>query len=247
MRLTILALLASFLTQSALAQSPPAADSCASATAERDQFKKLVFDFPNLAFYRDADAKMKSPEANEQRVVFFGDSITQLWNLDASFPGKSYLNRGISGQTTPQMLVRFRQDVIALTPRVVVILAGTNDIAENTGPTTLDAIENNLASMADLARQNGIRVVLASVLPVTRYSWRPEIEPQAKITALNAWIKDHSRRAGLTFLDYYSSTVDANGGMKPTLSNDGVHPNKDGYAVMSPLAEKAIAETIDRK
>jgi acyl-CoA thioesterase I len=247
MRFASLALLLSALVaRPALAQSPPA-DSCASIAEQRDRFKQLAYDFSNLGFYRDADAKMTSRSTNEQRVVFFGDSITELWNLDAYFPGKSYVNRGISGQTTPEMLIRFRQDVIALKPKVVVILAGTNDIAENTGPTTLEAIENNLASMVDLARQNGIRVVLASLLPVARYSWRPEIEPQAKITALNLWIKDYSHAEGLTLLDYYSSTVDNNGGMKAALSNDGVHPNKDGYAVMSPLAEKAVADALGRK
>lgn len=163
-----------------------------------------------------------------------------------SVPGKPYVNREISGQTTPQILLRFRQDVIALRPKVVVILAGTNDVAENTGPTTLAAIEDNLISMVDLARRNGIRVVLFSILPASSYPWRPEIHPVEKISALNDWIKDCAAKEGLVFLEYRSVMANDRSGLKAELSEDGVHPNKAGYAVMAPLAEKAIVEALGK-
>lgn len=173
-----------------------------------------------------------------------GDSITDSWNLAEFFPGKPYVNRGISGQTTPQMLIRFRPDVIDLKPKVVVILAGTNDIAGNTGPTTLEAIEENFASMAQLAQANNIRVVLASVLPVYDYPWKPGLEPAQKIVALNAWLKSYAAANGYVYLDYFTPTVNAKLGMKAELSGDGVHPNKAGYAIMQPLAEQAIAQAL---
>jgi len=174
--------------------------------------------------------------------VFYGDSITQGWDLAKSFPGKPYVNRGISGQTTPQMLVRFRQDVIALKPQVVVILAGTNDIAQNTGPETLEQIEDNFASMAELARANNIRVVLSSITPVYDYPWRAGMEPVEKIRALNDWLRSYAAAHGDMYLDYFSAMQDARHGLPPALSPDGVHPNAAGYAVMAPLAEKAIGE-----
>ena len=158
-----------------------------------------------------ADAELNAPANGEQRVVFMGNSITEGWAryFPAMFPGKPYINRGIGGQTTPQMLLRFRQDVIALKPKVVVILAGTNDIAGNTGPSTLEMIEDNLASMAELAKANGIRVVLASVLPVYTYSWRPEVlEPWRTIVDLNRWMKDYARDHGAVYLDYHSAMAD---------------------------------------
>jgi lysophospholipase L1-like esterase len=170
-----------------------------------------------------------------------GDSITEGWALTEFFSGKPYLNRGISGQTTPQMLVRFRQDVVSLKPRVVVLLAGINDIAENTGKTTLEAIEGNIASMSEIAQANGIRVVLCSVLPASKFAWRPEIlEPATKVRALNAWIQRYSGDHALVYVDYYSSMVDDNGGLKPELGSDGVHPNRVGYDVMAPLAAAGI-------
>src|SRR5262249_25423424 len=153
---------------------------------------------------------------------------------------------GISGQTTPQMLVRFRQDVVALQPEVVVILGGTNDIAGNTGPSTLEMIEDNLASMTELARVNGIRVVLASVLPAADYPWRRGLDPAPKIVALNSWIKEYAQRVAAVYLDLHSAMADERGGMKPELSRDGVHPNAAGYALMSPLTERAIAEALRR-
>src|SRR5262249_35517627 len=162
------------------------------------------------------------------------------------FPGKPYVGRGISGQTTPQMLVRFRQDVIALKPKAVVILGGTNDIAGNTGPSTLEMIEDNLASMTDPARANGIRVVLVSVLPAADYPWRRGLDPGPKIVALNTWIRAYAGRRGVGYLDLHTPMADDHNGMKPDLSSDGVHPNLAGYRLMSPLTEKAIAEALLR-
>jgi lysophospholipase L1-like esterase len=160
------------------------------------------------------------------------------------FPGKPYIARGISGQTTPQMLVRFRQDVIALRPDVVVILAGTNDIAGNTGPSTLGMIEDNIASMAELAQANGIRVVLASVLPAFDYPWRPGLEPAPKIVALNAWMREWAARHGAVYLDYHGAMRDERDGLRAELTYDGVHPNEAGYRAMAPLAERAIADAL---
>ncbi len=154
------------------------------------------------------------------------------------------MGRGISGQTTPQMLVRFRQDVIDLKPAVVVILAGTNDIAGNTGPSTQAMIEDNLESMVELARANGIRPVLSSVLPAYDYPWRPGVEPAPKIVALNAWMKQYAAEHHVVYLDYWSAMADARQGLRPELTTDGVHPNEAGYQVMAPLAERAIAEAL---
>ena len=206
-------------------------------------------DWATLARYRDANAQLGAPKPGEQRVVLFGDSITEIWAkyFDTMFPGKPYVGRGISGQTTPQMLVRFRQDVVALKPAVVVILAGTNDIAGNTGPSTLEMIEDNLASMAELATANGIRVVLSSVLPVFDYSWKPGLEPAPKIIALNAWMKSYAASHDAVYLDYHSAMADERQGLSPAMAADGVHPTEAGYRVMAPLLEQAIAEAVRRR
>jgi len=203
-------------------------------------------DWPNLQRYRQANDSLRAPAANERRVVFMGNSITDSWAkfFPQMFPGKPYVGRGISGQTTPQMLVRFRQDVIALKPAVVVILAGTNDIAGNTGPSTLEMIEDNLMSMTELARANGIRVVLSSVLPVFDYPWKRGLEPAPKIVALNAWIKSYAARVGAVYLDYHSAMADERQGLRADLTTDGVHPNEAGYRIMAPLAERAIAQAL---
>jgi lysophospholipase L1-like esterase len=213
-------------------------------------------DWPALARYHEDNKKIAPPAKNEQRVVFMGDSITDSWDNPTNggfFPGKPYVNRGISGQTTPQMLIRFRADVIQLQPRVVVILAGTNDLAGNTGPTTLEAIQDNLSSMAELATRHGIRVVFASLLPVSDYEIRdgnPLIQtgrrPPEKILALNQWMKTYARTNHHGYLDYFSSMVDDKGFFKDELSNDGLHPNPQGYAVMAPLAQAAIAASLKR-
>ena len=210
----------------------------------------MLLDWPNLARYREANAALPPPAPGENRVVFMGDSITDAWGRGRGvfFPGKPYVNRGISGQTTPQMLVRFQQDVIALQPKVVVILAGTNDVAGNTGPSTPEMIQDNLMSMVELAQSNGIRVVLASILPAANYPWKPEIDPKAEISALNGWMRATCAQKGCVYLDYYSAMVNPEQGLKVELAADGVvHPNADGYAVMAPLAEKAIAEALQAK
>lgn len=205
-------------------------------------------DWPQLGRYRDENAKLAPPAVGEDRVVFYGNSITEGWapRFATLFPGKPYIGRGISGQTTPQMLVRFRQDVVALKPKVVVILAGTNDIAGNTGPSTLEMIEDNLASMTEIARANGIRVVLSSVLPVYDYPWKPGLQPAPKIVALNAWMKRYAESQGETYLDYHSAMKDARDGLPPALATDGVHPTEAGYRMMAPLAEAAIARALRR-
>jgi lysophospholipase L1-like esterase len=214
-------------------------------------------DWPNLARYNKDNKKVGPPAKSEQRVVFMGDSITDSWDdqrYGGFFPGKPYINRGISGQTTPQMLIRFRPDVIALKPKAVVILAGTNDLAGNTGPTTLEAIADNLKSMADLASANGIRVVIASVLPVSDYEMRDGNpirqtvrRPPAQILALNKWIQEFAKTRGYVYLDYFSAMADDKGFLKDELSDDGLHPNAQGYMVMAPLAEAAIATSLKRR
>ncbi len=205
-------------------------------------------DFGELKRYRDADASLAPPRANENRVVFLGDSITDYWKLTDSFPGKPYINRGIDGQTTPQMLVRFRQDVIDLHPAVLVVLAGTNDVAGVTGPARNEDIEANYASMAELARLHHIRVVFASLLPVNNYTEDSKesfaLRPRERILALNAWLKDYCAKNDLVYLDYFSAMIDDKGLLRRDLSDEGLHPNAAGYKVMAPLAEKAIAQAI---
>ena len=214
----------------------------------------LMDDFGELARYREANAALQPAAPSEKRVVFFGDSITDMWKLDASFPGKPYINRGISGQTTPQLLIRFRPDVIDLHPKVVVILAGTNDIAGNTGPESLEQIEGNYASMAELARAHEIKVIYASLLPVHQYT--PEAgdmftqRPPEKIVALNLWLKNYCAsssvvpRTSCVYLDYFSAMVDDKGYMKKELADDGLHPNAAGYKIMASMAEAAIEKAL---
>ena len=206
-------------------------------------------DWPGLNRYKDDNAKVGLPASGENRVVFMGNSITEGWSITSPlfFKGKPYINRGISGQTTPQMLVRFRADVIKLKPAVVVILGGTNDIAGNTGPSTIEMIKDNIISMAQLAKANGIKVILCSVLPVYDYPWKPGLEPAEKIITLNKTIKSYAENNGMIYLDFFSAMVDARKGMKAEYSKDGVHPNEAGYKVMEPLAEKAIATALGQK
>jgi lysophospholipase L1-like esterase len=209
--------------------------------------RQLQVDFGGLAHFKEADAMLGAPKAGEGRVVFMGDSITESWRLDEAFRGKPYVNRGISGQTTPQMLVRFRQDVIDLKPKVVILLAGTNDIAGNTGPMTLEQTEGNLASMAELAAANGIRVVLCSILPASDYHWAPGLEPAPKIAQVNAWLKEFAAQKGYVYVDFYSAMKDDRGGLPAALSRDGVHPLPAGFAIMSPLAEAGIEKALKGK
>lgn len=224
------------------APAPSAAQIPAWQKAHEEQMKN---DWPWLGRFQEADEKLGAPARGENRVVFMGDSITEGWNLEESFPGKPYINRGISGQTSPQMLLRFRQDVIELEPKVVVILAGTNDIAGNTGPMTLKETEDNLASMADLATANHIKVVLCSVTPAFDFPWHPGQEPAGKIVALNRWIKAYAAQKGYVYVDYHSAMKDERDGLPARLSKDGVHPNAAGYAVMAPLAEAGIEKALE--
>ena len=228
--------------QSAASQNAAPAAAAGAQEQEIARMKAQLEDWAQLGRYREADLALPGTEAG--RVVFYGDSITDSWvaNGGKFFPGKPYVNRGISGQTTPQMLVRFRQDVVDLHPEAVVILAGTNDIAGNTGPSTLAMIEDNFRSMTEIAKANGIRVILASVLPASHYHWRPSVpNPATKIENLNAWLKSYCAQEKLTYLDYWTAMAGPDGGMKPGISLDGVHPNAAGYAIMEPLAEAALA------
>jgi lysophospholipase L1-like esterase len=213
--------------------------------------ERKLDDWPQLGRYRAENAALAPAGADEQRVVFYGDSITDAWgrrpNTGEFFLGKPYVNRGISGQTTPQMVVRFRQDVINLHPAAVVILAGTNDVAGNTGPMTPEMTEDNFRSMVDLAKANGIRVIVASITPAADYPWRKGLAPAPKIKALNDWLKGYCVMHSVTYLDYYAALADENGGMKEGTSFDGVHPNAKGYAIMGPLAQAAIDKTLGGK
>jgi lysophospholipase L1-like esterase len=242
-----------FISSVAYAQQPPIPSS---GHAGLDQYRAsriamFTDDFGQLSRYRDANATLAAPADNESRVVFFGDSITDMWKLTDYFPGKPYINRGIGGQTTPQMLVRFREDVIDLHPKVVVILAGTNDIAGNTGPMSLQDIEANYATLAELARAHAIRVVFSSVLPVNNYTPRSqELFAQRspeKILELNRWLKAYCASNGYVYLDYFSAMVDDKGMLKADLAEDGLHPNAAGYKIMAPLAEVAIAKAMAAK
>jgi|WetSurSiteA1Bulk_404760.scaffolds.fasta_scaffold32628_1 lysophospholipase L1-like esterase len=208
--------------------------------------ERLRIDWANFARFRDDNIKIGVPAAGEKRVVFMGNSITEGWiNIDPDFfAGKPYVNRGISGQTTPQMLVRFRPDVINLKPAVIVILAGINDIAGNTGPSTLEMIEDNLTSMVELAKANSISVVLSSVLPAIDFPWRPGMQPAEKVVQLNSWIKNYAEHNSCVYLDYFSKMADERNGLKSELTYDGVHPNLAGYKVMEPLVESAIQKAL---
>jgi lysophospholipase L1-like esterase len=232
---------------SAWAQPAPAPVPTPDLSAQLERAQKIIQDWPNLARYRDENATVRPPAAGEQRVVFMGDSITDSWGRSYGkfFDGKPYINRGISGQTTPQMLIRFRPDVIAHKPKAVVILAGTNDIAGNTGPMSLEDIQGNLMSMAELARANAIRVVMASVLPVSD-DIKPQTQrrPPEKILALNKWIKEYAAKNGHVYLDYFTAMADERGLLKKDLTYDGLHPNDAGYEVMAPLAQKAIDRAL---
>lgn len=203
-------------------------------------------DWPNIRKYQDENSKLPPPAPGENRIVFMGNSITEFWKVNDPGYFTTYINRGISGQTTPQMLVRFREDVINLKPAVVVILAGINDIAQNTGPIKLEDTFGNIISMVQLARAENIKVVMSSVLPANHFPWRPAITPTEKVIALNKMLKDYADANHIVYLDYYSAMVDDQKGLPSTLSGDGVHPNLAGYKVMEPLAEQSISEALKR-
>lgn len=206
-------------------------------------------DWPALHRFMKENRELRPAAPGENRVVFMGNSITEGWikQVPEFFNGKPYVNRGIGGQTTPQMLLRFRQDVIDLKPKVVIILAGVNDIAGNTGPSSLKMIEDNISSMAQLATANGIKVVLCSVLPASVIPWKPETDAVNKISELNKWIRSYAAQNHHTYVDYFTAMADDKKGLPSDLSGDGVHPNKKGYAIMAPLAEKGIADALRKK
>jgi lysophospholipase L1-like esterase len=208
----------------------------------------IAQDWPNLTKYQQANSMLTEPSSEEKRVVFMGNSITEGWLLANPdfFSGKAYVNRGIGGQTTPQMLLRFRQDVINLNPKVVLILAGTNDIAGNTGPMTLEQIRDNILSMVELAEENGICPIVCSVLPAYDYSWRPGLNPNIKIPKLNGMLKSIADQKGILYLDYFSAMADERNGLPKDLAEDGVHPTKKGYEIMEVLATKAIKEALNK-
>ena len=235
---------------------PPSCPEMAQALTTLMRNDARLRDWAALGRYRQANATLEAPRPGEARVVFMGDSITDAWQqprFGGFFEGRPYVDRGISGQTTPQMLVRFRPDVLALAPKAVVILAGTNDVAGNTGPMTDEEIEGNLASMCELARAHGIRVVLASLTPVSDYhvvgAGAPQttVRPMARIKALNAWIEKYARDNGHVHLDYFPAMIDERGLLRADLSEDDLHPNAKGYAIMAPLAEAAIGRALGRR
>ncbi len=239
-----------FLTVLAFAQQPTIPSTGFPGLDQYRASRIAIFtdDFGQLSRYRDANASLPASAPGESRVVFFGDSITDIWKLTDYFPGKPYINRGIGGQTTPQMLVRFREDVIDLRPKTVVILAGTNDIAGNTGPMSLPEIEANYSSLAELARLHEIHVVFASLLPVNNYTPRAQDffaqRSPEKILELNRWLKAYCAANGYLYLNYFSAMVDDRGMLKKDLSDDGLHPNAAGFKVMAPLAEAAIEKSL---
>lgn len=203
-------------------------------------------DWPNLTKYQKANSELTEPSSDEKRVVFMGNSITEGWSMANPnfFSDTAYVNRGIGGQTTPQMLLRFRQDVINLNPKVVLILAGTNDIAGNTGPMTLEQIRDNILSMVELAEISGICPIICSVLPAYDYSWRPGLNPNTKIPKLNTILKRVAEEKGIIYLDYFTAMADERNGLPKDLAEDGVHPTKKGYDIMEVLATKAIKEAL---
>jgi lysophospholipase L1-like esterase len=212
----------------------------------QSQEDQLKMDWANLKKYALENSKLKAPSTNEHRVVFMGNSITESWkDIDSSFFIKnSYINRGISGQTTSQMLVRFPQDVISIKPEVVVILAGINDIAQNTGPISLGDIFGNIVSMAQLAQMNEIKVILCSVLPAYDFPWHPGLKPAEKVVELNAMIKSYCKENNIAYLDYFTRMVDERNGLNKKYTNDGIHPTIEGYKVMEPLVQGAIQKTL---
>jgi lysophospholipase L1-like esterase len=237
------------LCATAFSQAPPGSPAAKSLEDYRNSKAPILRDdFGEMGRYRAANAALAAPAAGERRVVFFGDSITDMWPIAKYFPGKPYVNRGIGGQTTRQMLVRFRADVINLHPAAVVILAGTNDIAGNTGPMTLEEIEGNYTSLAELARANNIRVIFSSVLPIHNYAPKYDFlfiqRSPEKILELNRWLRDYCASNGCVYLDYFSTMVDPKGLLKKELAEDGLHPDPGGYAIMAPLAEAAIQKAL---
>ncbi|HEX5411686.1 MAG TPA: SGNH/GDSL hydrolase family protein [Terriglobia bacterium] len=227
--------------------NPPKAACCLTGAAAT--LSGELQDWNQLGRYHQDDQRLEAQPRVPGRVVFLGDSITDGWKLDQFFPGKPYVNRGISGQTTPQMLVRMYPDVIDLQPDAVILLAGTNDVAGNTGPETARMIEENFQAITELAQARGIKVILCSLTPISDYTEHPQSSrrPPAQILELNAWIKNYAARANATFADYYSALVDSKGMLKDGYSKDGLHPNDRGYALLAPVANAAIEKALHGK
>jgi lysophospholipase L1-like esterase len=223
---------------------PPKANCCLQFAAQSlaDQLQ----DWNQIGRYHEDDVQLQAQPGEKERVVFLGDSITDGWKLAQYFPGKPYVNRGISGQTTPQMLVRFYPDVLNLHPAAVIMLAGTNDIARNTGPETLEMIEDNFRAMGELAEKHGVKVVLALLLPVSDYTPRKQTDhrPPSDILRLNEWLRRYAAEIGTEVADYYSVLVDGKGMLKEGYSDDGLHPNDRGYTLMAPVAEAALERAL---
>ena len=252
MKFKIFPILLGIWVVSFLVSAKPA-QNCASTIARLEERMAaqhhLLVDWAGLIRYGSENTELPKPGPGEDRVVFLGDEITEFWGRDSGkfFPGKPYLNRGVRGQTTPQMLVRFRQDVIALRPKVVVILAGTNDLASVTGPITQAMFAENMMSIVELARANNIRVVLASLTPICDcYTKQSTLRPFGKIFGMNDWLKEYAAQSGSVYLDYFSAMAEGRN-LKKELTNDGLLPNDAGYAVMAPLAEAAISQALGKK
>ncbi len=224
---------------------PPRGNCCLPGTAQT--LANALQDWNQLGRYHADNEALKAQPADPKRVIFMGDSITDIWKLADSFPGKPYVNRGISGQTTPQMLVRMFPDVIDLKPAAMILLAGTNDIAHNTGPSTLTMVEENIQAMTELAQAHGIKVILCSVTPISDYGRAPQTtqRPPADILKINAWMKDYAAKANAIFADYYSAIVDAKGMLREGFSMDGLHPNTEGYKLIAPVTEAAIQKALN--
>ena len=228
--------------QATVAPAPSTADMARTIAA----MQAKLADWPQLEHYRTANAALPPVAAGEQRVIFFGASVAEFWSTRGApfFPGKPYIDRGIGGQNSAQMLVRFRQDVINLHPAAVVFLEGTNDVSQNM---TAEMSENNWQSIMELAKANGIPMILTSITPSTHFPWKPEMHPAETIRQLNAWLKDYAANHSLIYVDFYPALANADGGMKADLTVDGVHPNKQGYAGMAPLAQAGIDQALGRR
>lgn len=235
---------AQFDTTGAPKPPVPAADF---ADLQKTQAEAAKKDWPALCYFRADNAALAAQPVPADRIVFMGDSITQSWGFaNDAFFGPARVNRGISGQTTPQMLLRFKADVLALKPAAVHILAGVNDIAGNTGPTTLEDVENNIMSMVELAKAHGVKVILATPLPAARFNWAPQLKPAESVSTYVAWVRGYAAEQNLIVADYYTPMATADGAMKAELTLDGIHPNKAGYNVMEPIASAAIARAVGR-
>ena len=246
-------------------QFNPSQSNCCLAMAARGLADQLL-DWNQIGRYRAENQELKKQPSDPKRVLFMGDSITDFWKLSEYFPGKAYVNRGISGQTTPQMLVRMYSDVIDLKPAAMVVLAGINDISQNTGPATAEMVEQNIMALTELAQHHGIKVILCSILPVSDYLFLnqqsgrggsqvdprhpflrmrvTDTHPPGDILKLNASMKEYASRVNALYADYFSALVDERGWFKETCSSDGIHPNAEGYKIMAPIVEASIRRML---